>query len=87
MLINIASLTFWAEPQALNSAVHEQKAEVYIFTMGDDQNQNPPRTTFKALQDNARLLLNTTWWFVEPTESWSAALREANCEFWANLDY
>lgn len=37
VLIEVAKLIFWAEPQALNGAVQKQKAEVHLFNMADDQ--------------------------------------------------
>lgn len=44
VLIEVAKLIFWAEPQALNGAVYKQKAEVKLFNVADDQNM-----TFNSL--------------------------------------
>lgn len=38
VLIEVAKLIFWIEPQVLNGAVQKQKAEVNLFNMADDQN-------------------------------------------------
>lgn len=37
-LIEVAKLIFWAEQQALNGAVHKQKAKVNLFNVADYQN-------------------------------------------------